>query len=435
MEPEREIEKLLRTYARKRRDDAGAPPELHPATRRLLQSEVARCVRKPGKRGFVEGLFAALRPRLAVAAGAFAIALIAGALVFFALGKRETQLAFDRSSPAPAPQAVAERPAAAPLPASPPLEARRGTENIKVPAVMETEEERPQALKPEIARAHREAFEDRLAGTAGRGRTADAAGTMEDSTRPTRGFSITVRSGDLSRAVTQENGDVPTQTLRQNDGKSALAPGAYSAPEPSVANTAEHDKALLVDGAEKRMKAANTLFQASQRYLQVESASGKGTGGQSEPAAWGKAAVLNAFELEQTGGEIRVVDDDGSVYSGSLQLANQTALAGQPQGQTASFGKNGPSQEARQELTQNYFFRVSGTNRSLQQNVVFNGNLLMITEGPALSNLTNATPFKWNQAQTLSNLSGLPLANSRISGTAVIDNIKEIQINALPAKP
>src|SRR5437660_881309 len=40
-EPERKIEKSLREYARKRRDDAGSPLEIHPATRHLLQGEVS----------------------------------------------------------------------------------------------------------------------------------------------------------------------------------------------------------------------------------------------------------------------------------------------------------------------------------------------------------------------------------------------------------
>src|SRR6266581_8496454 len=47
-EPNRKIDELLKGYAKKRREDAGAPLELHPATRRLLQSEVARL--RPGRR-------------------------------------------------------------------------------------------------------------------------------------------------------------------------------------------------------------------------------------------------------------------------------------------------------------------------------------------------------------------------------------------------
>src|SRR6185503_15954286 len=42
MEPERKIEKLLRAFAKKSRADAGDSLKLHPATRRMLQGEVAR---------------------------------------------------------------------------------------------------------------------------------------------------------------------------------------------------------------------------------------------------------------------------------------------------------------------------------------------------------------------------------------------------------
>src|SRR5260370_35191616 len=42
MDPERPIEKLLRQAAQARREQSGAPQELHPATRRMLQGEIAR---------------------------------------------------------------------------------------------------------------------------------------------------------------------------------------------------------------------------------------------------------------------------------------------------------------------------------------------------------------------------------------------------------
>ncbi len=48
-EPEKKIEELLQSYSRKRREDAGAPLEMHPATRRMLQGEVARQHSKPGE--------------------------------------------------------------------------------------------------------------------------------------------------------------------------------------------------------------------------------------------------------------------------------------------------------------------------------------------------------------------------------------------------
>ena len=49
-EPEKKIEELLKAYGRKRREDSGAPLEIHPATRKLLQAEVARLHPKPASR-------------------------------------------------------------------------------------------------------------------------------------------------------------------------------------------------------------------------------------------------------------------------------------------------------------------------------------------------------------------------------------------------
>jgi len=47
-EPEKKIEELLHAYSRKRREDAAAPLEVHPATRRMLQGEVARQAKSGG---------------------------------------------------------------------------------------------------------------------------------------------------------------------------------------------------------------------------------------------------------------------------------------------------------------------------------------------------------------------------------------------------
>lgn len=46
-EPQRDIEKELLAYKQRRREQAGAPLELHPATRRMLQGEVARSASRP----------------------------------------------------------------------------------------------------------------------------------------------------------------------------------------------------------------------------------------------------------------------------------------------------------------------------------------------------------------------------------------------------
>src|SRR5277367_1062159 len=81
MEPERKIEKLLRAYAKKRRADAGDPLKLHPATRRLLQGEVARRKSKPDDEDASVTLWELFRQRWALLAG-FAVVVFLGAALF-----------------------------------------------------------------------------------------------------------------------------------------------------------------------------------------------------------------------------------------------------------------------------------------------------------------------------------------------------------------
>src|SRR5258707_3387232 len=87
MEPERKIEKLLRAYAKKRRADAGDAFKLHPATRRLLQAEVARNKSKPDEDEADVSLWELFRRQWAFLT-VFALMIFFGAALFLpALGK------------------------------------------------------------------------------------------------------------------------------------------------------------------------------------------------------------------------------------------------------------------------------------------------------------------------------------------------------------
>src|SRR5437867_12767608 len=68
------MDEALKVFAKKRRDDAGAPFELHPATRNLLQGEVARTYAKPDadQRSWLQ-MVAMFWPRLAFAAAVVAV--------------------------------------------------------------------------------------------------------------------------------------------------------------------------------------------------------------------------------------------------------------------------------------------------------------------------------------------------------------------------
>src|SRR5690349_18163519 len=129
MPDEGEIEKTLKAYAQKRREQAGEPLELHPATRRMLQAEAARqAPRAPARPDFWPAVWLAFRRRLAVV-GIFAVLAAASAWLYWpgpgrgqrqargtsqALAKNETKQ-FIPSAP-PVREEVAA-PTAAPAPA------------------------------------------------------------------------------------------------------------------------------------------------------------------------------------------------------------------------------------------------------------------------------------------------------------------------------
>ena len=140
--------------------------------------------------------------------------------------------------------------------------------------------------------------------------------------------------------------------------------------------------------------------------------------------------------MEQNGNRIRIVDGDGSIYSGSVQLATQTLFRLSRDARETEPDQKRSPQQTTWDGTQAplcYLFQVSGTNRSLKQSVTFNGNVLA-TDTLAVSQAwSNAMAAKGSAPPALMNHFRLPLENSRISGTAVINNLETRQINAVPA--
>jgi hypothetical protein len=160
--------------------------------------------------------------------------------------------------------------------------------------------------------------------------------------------------------------------------------------------------------------------------------------------------VLQSFQLQQNGNTISVVDGDGSVYSGSVRpetitVRNEPASAdtfAKPGALPQAQGKAGQAAENQQQAVQNYFFRVSGMNRTLKQNVVFTGNVLANNAMLKMAQTSNfpgafggggggGAGGQIQQAAANPSQQNL-LSNSRIVGTAVIDRTNQIEINAVP---
>ena len=265
----------------------------------------------------------------------------------------------------------------------------------------------------------------------------------------------------------------PNESAQLAAGSSAQ-PGTYfkslsdvaAANRPSPSPLASDSLSTTVAGT---LEGANALT-AAQRFVQVPSEAKI----RETPAVRGAVtpAVLASFQVEQAGPALRIVDGDGSVYTGSLQLAPATrrTRSSNANAPAATYAARAPVRALQQATAfsldsdalapQTYAFRVAGTNRSLQKKVVFTGNLLTTTN--LILSLDSATNFnvgaslgKADSRNTLSygasNLSTgralggsqnptpqpafLPLLNSRISGKVVIGGGKPTEINALPASP
>jgi hypothetical protein len=231
----------------------------------------------------------------------------------------------------------------------------------------------------------------------------------------------------------------PFSTAPQIDTNPTLGVLTLAAAEPETqkkSNVNGTSSAASVGGIlfdNVKSETAKTDASASQHLYRMNISSTR-----SAKEAGNPAPVLTSFRVEQNAGELRVVDADGSVYTGTVQVANKDL---ESRAVFAGAFKNAPAAPPNGTLqpmpgARNYFFRVTGTNRNLRQNVVFSGNLIPLTNVLATGTNANGTVgFGGGGAGAMpTTLSPLLLSNSRISGKVVIGNQKEIEVNATPAR-
>jgi Tfp pilus assembly protein FimT len=92
------------------------------------------------------------------------------------------------------------------------------------------------------------------------------------------------------------------------------------------------------------------------------------------------ANVLNTFQVEQDGRQIRVVDEDGSTYTGKLETVGQDAARSRAEGKTTAAAPAARSAVMREKDSASgeneLYFRATGYNASLKKQVVFEGNYI-----------------------------------------------------------
>lgn len=483
MDNERPIEKLLRRYAKKRRDDpAAAGLELHPATRRMLHGEVSRQFPKPAAGGMKSVLgLKSLWPRLV---WALPVVVVLGVGVWAIVQSKKSQEGLGNlaKTESPSPVQLRESLARTETPAqpvggvTPPNDTAPGTlanadasrakdstrtfgfeegklKTDRAPAspALNTPAPSIAAPAPEVANldktiqekavASRDALE-RLARDARADKSRDL--TLAARRAPAEGPGASLGAKvETVRALPA----TPTEDLgvaRSVGGKAgtaapnlagtslsatpppAAAPSLSLSPKSSPAKV-EYDRAQV---------ASATVVQKFVQTTAVLTSGSFAKKGVKQPA------VLDAFQLEQTGNQLRVIDSDGSSYSGSIQFATAEALDDtvdetKKTGEFKSKDKLPARQaasgaELNSQAGQNYFFRVVGTNRTLKQSVAFTGNLLVLTNAlPATRIGVTLAPAA--KSQLPQGQSGLPtLLNSSISGKVRLGADKEMQINAVP---
>ena len=404
MEPERNIEKLLRALTRRRRDQAGTP-ELHPANRRLLQAEVAKHYPKE-KGGNLWRLFQ-IQPALFGLGVMAAVALLA-ALLLPALSGAKSK-----------PKSVASRLAQSPEEYTPGAVAFSDGLKRPVPGG---------GAMPDM---HSPAAEQSAV---------SIASTLSASTNPApaRTGRVLAMNG-MGRPAEEVHPDRGGRGNAVMDASGALIAGEDSdkaLPLPAAASIPEAGLQFQVSGSagggvgadkEKPARALLTPRKQSwvqeQRFVQATNLLTAGNGVKVDAGL--SRSILADFKLEQRGAALRIIDGDGSVYVGSLQDVAAPSLT------VVASGVAGKTTDRGSEIE--FPFRVEGTNRTLLLNVIFTGNLIMpkqIQVGARDAGLTVPPPGT-NSDQ--------PVTRQRpyivIKGTAVIGDARPIPVEAQMAQP
>jgi hypothetical protein len=157
----------------------------------------------------------------------------------------------------------------------------------------------------------------------------------------------------------------------------------------------------------------------------------------------GSANVLVNFKVEQTQDSLRMIDSDGSIYNGFVSRTPKAAKEPAEAVKQAMAQNGAASAVAKDKKKQplNLFsFRVSGTNLTLKQEVVFTGDFLTAAEAPAAPVSTGElvatnAPLIDGAGAAGGPILPLELQKVRLEGRVLLGKTNKIEIKAAPVKP
>ncbi len=533
-EAQRDIEKDLLAYKQRRREQAGAPLELHPATRKMLQSEAARAAARPlltseeAAKNFVRsfvmshqqpGFFTRHRQRVIWGGAMFAcLALVLAVLrndpqqaarksafpdslptppatpepkpdkpqggVAATKPPTETERSAHFKQSAPAADGVREQakfsaaPAGGPAPANPrgfaapsaPMptaqreaDRRSGGAGAPLPAILTSAGNERGVSAPAGGRAYAKSegsaslasdkdADRKLAEKPAAGETVKLLRALKDPQTLAVTFEPEVKKSteEAKLKVSDELKRVPLATAAGAGGALASAAPPVAAPMPATV-AASKQQALSFDAG------GAGVVPVQQRFQQLDNRAGYRQNFNSPPLP----QVMQDFAFERTGDRVRIVDADGSTYSGTVMPApaEEASRKAVSQLDAAKARKDAAEQLARSvDAPEAYHFIASGVNRKLNQSVEFRGEWLPVAPAqsqpatPALraasfgiERLESQMADKKEKAAVTNKLSDnaaptdlyllqrqqreLPLG--RISGRAVVGGKNEFDIKAV----
>jgi hypothetical protein len=382
MEPERKIEKWLKSYAKKRRGQA-VGFKLDPATRQRLQNEVSRNAPSEKDDDETMSLWQLIRQQWAFLIG-FAVCIFLAAMVFFWSGSKKQPMQLSKAPTmdqlktvnAPAPAAAPAEPAAqtatAPAPQdeatpvmTPPPASARELYEREGPSSQQAGQTFASAIQP--APASQNAFMN--------------AAVLKSASSPVLENFHVVQNGNAIRVVDQ-------------DGSVYI--GILQTAPPMVASNLGADQHASVGQAGSVL--ADTVTQSVEGIEANRPAPAAPFGSTSDG--------MSASTLGGTSG-------------GTLQSAQNNSSPSPP----------------------TYTFRVTGFNQTLKQNVQFiatvQGDIAAAqsTQMPMGQTANAAFGARPSQSTMQYQPGPLPWSNLTITGTATINRTNQIQVNATPVPP
>lgn len=416
VEPEHNIEKELKAYAEQRRAAAGAP-ELPPATRKLLQEEAARQTKVARVAGGEKNSWWHVWsswPRLAtVGFAVVALAMIAWWL--FPASNAERQNA--RSTMELAGNQTEG------FNGSPPAAAKK-LDHSAAPAPQRPKMPRAFASSPKDSEKSTPMAVDRLASRLQSTNATPAPESVPVVMPAPAFFSPAPVVMSLKAAPSGATG-------------LSLSGIGGAAPQTASANRATSlSFSPQKDGADVSTDVpAATIIQPFRRTDFLPNAN-------APSEVMTASNVLFSFRVEQAMEKLRMIDSDGSIYNGFVTLTPETAklLGATFQPAQAEDGVKPAAADGQQKQPARlYRFRVSGTNRTLNQEVVFTGGFLNTLnfsspQSPATSN--GPTTVGGNVAPSGGiDLLSLELQKALVEGRLSWGGTNKILINASPVKP